>query len=501
MPLAQLAEPWPKMELVQLETENGQSTTEDGVTADVKACQLKYSSATLEIRLRGAGLSVHRSAVWSVPSTPYNTKCIDAALSPLRHQGVHVLNYLDDWLVLAQSRTELLTHRDLILGHLKCLGLKINVTKSKLNPSQSVIFLGTVIDTITMTARLTQERALSVQKLVASFKAGERTPLKKFEKLLGLMATASSVLRMDYCACARCSTTQTPCANPCMAVRQPVHHGESRLFTDPDSLAGSGLVPRGCHHVGIFQEESVFYRRIQPRLGSPARGQACLRPLVEHGAELTYQLSGNESSLIGPQSVSVKPQWTSRLSPHGQHVSGGLHKSPGQRQVGQPVRHGERPPLVGTDQSELSEGSTYPWHSESGCGYALTRQHSRRVVPELTDGQSDMECVRRGRSRPFRLENQHQLRSVLLEEQGPWVISGPARPFYAFPPVSIIPQVIKRVRESGFSLWKSRPWFPDLVQLMARVPWPVPLRKCLLTQANGTIWHLRPDSWALHDNH
>ncbi|XP_071766317.1 ribosomal protein S6 kinase alpha-1 isoform X3 [Centroberyx gerrardi] len=36
MPLAQIAEPWPTMELVQLETENGQSTTEDGVTPDVK---------------------------------------------------------------------------------------------------------------------------------------------------------------------------------------------------------------------------------------------------------------------------------------------------------------------------------------------------------------------------------------------------------------------------------------------------------------------------------
>ncbi|KAM6969026.1 ribosomal protein S6 kinase alpha-1 isoform 3-T3 [Tautogolabrus adspersus] len=36
MPLAQIAEPWPTMELVQLETENGQSTTEDGVTPAVK---------------------------------------------------------------------------------------------------------------------------------------------------------------------------------------------------------------------------------------------------------------------------------------------------------------------------------------------------------------------------------------------------------------------------------------------------------------------------------
>ncbi|XP_060735040.1 ribosomal protein S6 kinase alpha-1 isoform X2 [Tachysurus vachellii] len=51
MPLAQLAEPWPKMELVQLETEvrlinlakNGQSTTEDGVTPGVKkACDIMW---------------------------------------------------------------------------------------------------------------------------------------------------------------------------------------------------------------------------------------------------------------------------------------------------------------------------------------------------------------------------------------------------------------------------------------------------------------------------
>ncbi|KAJ8368919.1 hypothetical protein SKAU_G00089470 [Synaphobranchus kaupii] len=36
MPLAQLADPWPKMELVQLETENGQSLTEDGLAPAVK---------------------------------------------------------------------------------------------------------------------------------------------------------------------------------------------------------------------------------------------------------------------------------------------------------------------------------------------------------------------------------------------------------------------------------------------------------------------------------
>ncbi|XDV17581.1 hypothetical protein PO909_023415 [Leuciscus waleckii] len=65
-------------------------------------------------------------------------------------------------------------------------------------------------------------------------------------------------------------------------------------------------------------------------------------------------------------------------------------------------------------------------------------------------------------------------------------------------------EVIERVRKSGCPVlliapfWKSRLRFPELVQMTGEVPWPVPLRKDLLTQAKGTIWHLRPDLWALH---
>jgi len=43
--------------------------------------------------------------------------------------------------------------------------------------------------------------------------------------------------------------------------------------------------------------------------------------------------------------------------------------------------------LMGTEQIEFTS-------PEFGCGYALLGQHSpRRVVHELTDGQSDMEGV------------------------------------------------------------------------------------------------------------
>ncbi len=70
------------------------------------------------------------------------TKCMDATLSPLRQMGIRILNYLDDWLILAQSEVELLSHRTLILSHLERMGLRVNFAKSALSPSQQISFLG-----------------------------------------------------------------------------------------------------------------------------------------------------------------------------------------------------------------------------------------------------------------------------------------------------------------------------------------------------------------------
>ncbi len=80
------------------------------------------------------------------------TRCMDAALSPLRQMEIRILNYLDDWLILAQSQAVLASHKTLLLSHLDCLGLRVNFDKSILSPSQWVSFLGTVIDSVQMTA-------------------------------------------------------------------------------------------------------------------------------------------------------------------------------------------------------------------------------------------------------------------------------------------------------------------------------------------------------------
>ncbi len=81
------------------------------------------------------------------------TKVAEADLVPLREQGVRILNYLDDWLILAQSRYQLCEHRDLVLSHLSQLGLQVNWEKSKLSPMQRISFLGMELDSVSQTGQ------------------------------------------------------------------------------------------------------------------------------------------------------------------------------------------------------------------------------------------------------------------------------------------------------------------------------------------------------------
>ncbi|XDV44991.1 hypothetical protein PO909_013179 [Leuciscus waleckii] len=124
------------------------------------------------------------------------TKCMDAALAPLRLRGIRVLNYLDDWLILAQSHSELVEHRTILLDHLENLGLAVNWEKSSLFPRQIIYFLGIELNSLLMTARLSSQRTLDIRRAAGSFRCGAIVPLKAFQRMLGLMASASSVLQL-----------------------------------------------------------------------------------------------------------------------------------------------------------------------------------------------------------------------------------------------------------------------------------------------------------------
>ncbi len=54
-------------------------------------------------------------------------------------QGIRILNYIDDWLILAHSEQMAVRHRDVVLAQMKELGLRLNAKKSVLSPLQRTI--------------------------------------------------------------------------------------------------------------------------------------------------------------------------------------------------------------------------------------------------------------------------------------------------------------------------------------------------------------------------
>ncbi len=109
-------------------------------------------------------------------------KCMDAALAPLRLQDICVLNYLDDWLILAHSRESVSCHRDVV--HQEECSL----------PFQQILFLGVNLDSVQMQARLAPAQISSLNTCLAHFKLDHHFSVSTCHRLLGLMATASPVL-------------------------------------------------------------------------------------------------------------------------------------------------------------------------------------------------------------------------------------------------------------------------------------------------------------------
>ncbi len=73
---------------------------------------------------------------------------------------------------------------------------------------------------------------------------------------------------------------------------------------------------------------------------------------------------------------------------------------------------------------------------------------------------------------------------------------------YAFPPIALLPWVLERVRRDRVLLllialrWPGRLWFPDIISLLDGSPLELPVRRDLLSQAGGSIFHPQPELWA-----
>ena len=115
---------------------------------------------------------------------------IMAPVSAILHRhGVRMLRYLDDWLILASSEIACLQSRDRLLAVCTELGIQVNLTKSSLVPSQSIVYLGMEILSLPFIARPTPTRAGNLIRLIEEFLSTPSPPAFLWRRLLGHLSS------------------------------------------------------------------------------------------------------------------------------------------------------------------------------------------------------------------------------------------------------------------------------------------------------------------------
>ena len=70
------------------------------------------------------------------------TKVIRCIKEVAQKRGIKIYQYLDDWLIQATSRAQVIEHTQFILHLARALGFLVNFSKSELEPTQHLTYLG-----------------------------------------------------------------------------------------------------------------------------------------------------------------------------------------------------------------------------------------------------------------------------------------------------------------------------------------------------------------------
>lgn len=122
-------------------------------------------------------------------------KCMAPVVAHLRLQGITIFPYLDNWLLVAPSRDQVLKGTHTTHSLPTDLGLQINTEKSKLTPAQVTSYIGATLDSTVGSAFLPEDRQLKIASAVCHFLPLCWITAHKAQQLLGLMASTTTTVQ------------------------------------------------------------------------------------------------------------------------------------------------------------------------------------------------------------------------------------------------------------------------------------------------------------------
>ena len=113
-----------------------------------------------------------------------------APVSAILHTlGIHLRRYLDDWLIQASSREQVLLSLRTVLHLCNSLGIVVNWEKSQLVPTQRICYLGVLLDSVSFRASPAQKRVDKLLSIGDVFLSSVEQPAKSWLELLGVLSS------------------------------------------------------------------------------------------------------------------------------------------------------------------------------------------------------------------------------------------------------------------------------------------------------------------------
>ena len=118
------------------------------------------------------------------------TKILKPVLALLRQNGIRSVVFIDDILLMMQSREKLIQVIQELLHLLQLLGFLINWEKSVLTPCQEIIFLGFVVDSLQMTLSLPEEKVQNIILDCRRILRQDTVSVRDLARVIGRMTAA-----------------------------------------------------------------------------------------------------------------------------------------------------------------------------------------------------------------------------------------------------------------------------------------------------------------------
>ena len=441
------------------------------------------------------------------------TKLLRPLAEYLRKKGILIHFYLDDWLIRARCKRLLRSQAQMVLGLAKSLGIIINLAKSNLNPRSRFDHLGIDFDLDQGLVFPTAESLKKIRVWTKFLRQYRKVTAKGFLSLLGLLNHACDMIPLGrlhlrplqfYLKCFWKAHKDSPFAvieldavffqalswwedARNLTKGAPLHLEEASvtIMTDASHARWGGhLGVQDVSHAWSREEASLHINLLEMKavirtlahFARQIRGKSVL-VMSDNTTVVSYiKRQGGTHSLSLYRLTRELFQWASlhQVTLHVKYIPGRLNA---------------RADLLSRKGQIIK------------AEWSLSRQVFRQILVLFPWLQVDL----------FATQLNNQLPCYVSPFPDPAAWKTDALSFswqglkaYAFPPISIVSQVIEKVLNTDCVIllvapyWPSQPWFPVMLSLLVEYPIRLTPTKKLLSQPKSNVFHTRPETLDLH---